>query len=180
MIRPRNAFAALLLAGFIAGCQTEPSSEAQKDLLSTDADAALKRMYVTDSSLKPFIDQSAGYAVFPSVGKGGLIVGASYGRGVVYQGGAAIGYADITQGTVGLQAGGQEFAQVVVFQDQAALDRFKTGKLKFAANASAVALKAGAGTTAKYTDGVAIFVEPKSGLMAEAAVGGQQFTYVAK
>ncbi|MGH7215252.1 MAG: YSC84-related protein [Tepidisphaeraceae bacterium] len=167
-----------LLAGVASiGCQTEPKTEAKREALRDAADASLKQMKAEDPSLDDFLDTAHGYAVFPEVGKGGLIVGGSYGRGIVYQGGEWIGYADISQATVGLQAGGQSFSEVVVFENAGALDRFKTGKLSLTANASAVALKSGAGASAKYSEGVAIFVKPEAGLMAEASVGGQQFTF---
>jgi lipid-binding SYLF domain-containing protein len=118
--------------------------------------------------------------IFPNVGKGAWIVGGAYGRGVVYEQGQFVGYADISQATVGLQAGGQTYTELVVFEDKASLDRFKTGKLSFAANVSAVILKSGAAASAKYTDGVAVFVKPIGGAMVEAAIGGQQFTYQPK
>ena len=91
-----------------------------------------------------------------------------------------IGYSDISQATIGLQAGGQSFSEMLVFESKADLDRFTAGKMSFAANASAVALKSGKAASTRYTDGVAIFVKPIGGLMGEAAVGGQQFTFQPK
>jgi lipid-binding SYLF domain-containing protein len=173
-------FCAACVAVLMFGCSTAPKSEEGKQSLTADADAALKQMMATDPSLKPFLDKSYAYAVFPHVGKGGFIAGGSYGRGVVYEQGNPIGYSDMSQATVGLQAGGQSFSEILAFERKEDLDRFTSGRLTFAANASAVALKSGAGDTARYTDGVAVFVKPIGGLMAEAALGGQQFTYQPK
>lgn len=166
-----------LIGLFIVGCQTEPRSESgRKDLLD-NAQNALKTMKHTDPSLDHFLGKSYGYVIFPEVGKGGFIAGGAYGRGVVYEQGNWIGYADISQATIGLQAGGQTFRELIVFESKADLDRFTAGKLAFAANVSAVVLKSGAGDSARYTDGVAVFAEPIGGLMAEASIGGQQFTF---
>jgi lipid-binding SYLF domain-containing protein len=165
------------LGAGLAACSTEPKKESDKASLSSDVDAALTRFRNDDSSLNSFLNNSYGYAVFPDVGKGGFIVGGSYGRGEVFERGVRVGYADITQATVGLQAGAQTFSELLVFENKEAMDRFKSGKLAFAANASAVAIKSGAAASARYADGVAVFVRTTGGLMAEAALGGQQFTY---
>jgi lipid-binding SYLF domain-containing protein len=98
----------------------------------------------------------------------------------VYERGQHIGYSDLTQGSVGLQAGGQSFSELILFENQAALDRFKAGQLDFAADASAVILKSGAATNANFVNGVAVVVQPIGGAMFEATIGGQQFTYQAK
>jgi lipid-binding SYLF domain-containing protein len=98
----------------------------------------------------------------------------------VYERGQHIGYSDMTQGTVGVQVGGQSFSELLVFENKAVLDRFKAGRVGFAADASAVLLKSGVATNANFVDGVAVVVQPIGGVMVEAAVGGQQFTYQAK
>jgi lipid-binding SYLF domain-containing protein len=118
--------------------------------------------------------------IFPSVGKGGVIVGGAYGRGEVYEQGQLVGYADVTQATVGAQLGGQTFSELIVFENREAMDRFKRGNFEFAANVSAVALKAGAAAAARYTNGVAVFVKPEGGAMFEASIGGQKFTFQAR
>lgn len=120
---------------------------------------------------------AAGYAIFPDAGKGGLVVGGGFGHGTVYQNGMMIGYATITQATVGAQIGGQEFAQLMVFQTQQALDRFKNNEFQFAADASAVAASSGAAAAAQPKDGVLTFIKPKAGLMAGAVIGGQKFKF---
>jgi len=106
-------------------------------------------------------------------------VGGAYGRGVVYERGQHVGYSNLTQGTVGVQAGGQTFSELLVFETKAALDRFKAGQFGSPADASAVVLTSGAGTQANFVDGVAVVVQPLSGVMVEAAIGGQKFTYQA-
>jgi lipid-binding SYLF domain-containing protein len=169
---------AVAAAGFLAtGCSTAPPSEEKKDALIAEADGTLNSMKATDSSFEKFLNDAHAYVVFPNVGKGGLVVGGAYGRGVAYRGGRMVGYADLKQATVGAQIGGQNYAEVIAFQDEAAFNRFTSNRLELTAQASAVALKSGVAANAKYTDGVAIFTFVKGGLMAEAAVGGQQFTF---
>ncbi len=171
------ALAAAMGVGALSGCSTEPKGAEGKSELKSESAGALSHFKGQDAGLDSLLSTAYGYAIFPSVGKGGLGVGGSYGRGEVYEQGRFIGYADITQVTIGLQIGGQEFAELIVFQDAKAMERFKYGKVKFSANASAVAIKSGAAASAKYSDGVAIFVDPKGGLMAEASIGGQEFSF---
>ena len=171
-----TALFALALA--MVGCNTAPKNQGQKDALRGEADAAVQAMTTQDPSLKNFMNGAHGYAVFPNIGKGGFIVGGSYGRGVVYEQGEFIGYADLTKVSVGLQAGGQAFRQLIVFQNKEALDDLRFGKLKFDATASAVAVNAGAAATADYRNGVVVFAQPTGGLMAEASIGGQEFGFV--
>jgi lipid-binding SYLF domain-containing protein len=168
----------LAVALFGSGCSTAPKNQAEKDALRGEADAALAKMTAQDDSLRAKVDSAYGYAVFPNIGKGGLLVGGSYGRGVVYEQGQFIGYADLTKVSVGLQAGGQAFRELILFQNKEALDDLRFGKLKFDATASAVVVNAGAAATADYRNGVLVFAQPTGGLMAEASVGGQEFGFV--
>jgi len=145
-----------------------------------------------------FFDDAYGYAVFPTIGKGGLGIGAARGKGRVYVGGSAVGETTMTQLSIGLQAGGQAFSQIIFFEDERALNDFTTGNFEFGANASAVAITAGASATAGstgasagasggqndaataaagYYRGMAIFTVTKGGLMYEASVSGQNFSY---
>jgi len=167
--------AAALLA--LAGCATAPETDAKKAELHTGAMNAMTQLKADDPTLSQQIANAYGYAIFPSVGKGGAVVGGAYGRGEVYEQGKKIGWADLSQATIGAQLGGESFSELILFENKAALDNFRNGGLKFAANASAVALKSGAAESAKYTDGVKVFVEPKAGLMVEAALGGQSFSF---
>ena len=166
-----------LAAALLLGCENPPQSDNAKQAMSSDAQAALMRMEARDDGLQALLNDSYGYAILPSVGKGGFIVGAAHGGGEVYRQGMLIGYTALTQGSVGAQAGGQEFSELIVFKDQWSLDRFIAGNYSFDANASAVALKAGAAAAASYKDGVAVFTLPTGGLMFEASIGGQKFSY---
>jgi lipid-binding SYLF domain-containing protein len=146
-----------------------------------------------------FFDKAYGYAVFPTIGKGGLGVGGARGKGEVYVGGQHVGNATLSQLSIGLQAGGQAFSEIIFFEDKRAFDEFSSGNFAFGAEASAVAItagaSAGAGTTGgasagasatknaaatagtSYHKGVAVFTVAKGGLMYEAAIGGQKFKY---
>lgn len=165
----------------LTGCTSspEPKSEAKRESLAIDSEAAVKRMKVADPSLQDFLDKSYGYAVFPSIGKGGLGVGGSYGRGEVYQGGKHVGFADVTAISAGLIAGGQTISQLIVFATAEPFNKFTQGNWGFGANAAAVAMKAGAAKSAQFKDGVVTFVDTRGGLMADLSLEGQKFRYMA-
>ncbi len=147
-----------------------------------------------------FFKNSYGYAVFPTVGKGGFVVGGAHGSGRVYAGGKHVGDTKMTQLTVGLPMGGQAYSQIIFFQDQRAFKEFTSGNFEFGAQATAVAITAGASaaattagssagasggkhdatTVGKYNKGMAVFTVAKGGLMYEASIGGQKFSYTAK
>lgn len=175
----RIGTAALALLAMLAiGCQTAPKTQEAKADLESDAQHALSQMRATDESLEGVVEKGVGHVIFPNAGKGGLILGGGYGRGVVYdEANNQIGFADITQLSAGAQIGGQAFAELLVFQTKEALDRFKNNQLTFRANASAVIVKAGAAASATAQDGVLVFIMPKAGAMAEATISGQRFTY---
>ncbi len=174
----RKIIAAFMVSGLaLAGCSTEPKTEGEKSTLSGDASAALNSFKNTDSSLQGLLNRSVAYAVFPDVGKGGFIVGGAYGRGELWENGRKVGYADLTKGSIGLQAGAQTFDELIVFMTQEQVDKFKAGKFSLSADASAVAIKSGAAGASDYSKGVIIFTQTKGGLMAEASVGGQGFSF---
>ena len=147
-----------------------------------------------------YFGNAYGYAVFPTIGKGGFVVGAAYGTGRVYRQGMYVGDTSMTQLSVGAQLGGQAYSEMIFFQNKSALDDFTSGNFEFAAEASAVAITAGAsasggstGTSAgasstqehavtagRYFKGMAIFTVAKGGLMYEASIGGQKFSYKPK
>jgi len=131
-------------------------------------------------SIQGFFDNSAGYAVFPSVAKGGFIIGGAFGRGLLIVNERTDGYSSMSQATIGAQLGGQVYAQFIFFKDQTAVDNFKRGNFEFGAQASAVALTMGASVDTNYDAGVAVFTIAGAGLMAEATIGGQSFSYEAK
>lgn len=169
--------AAIAVCLALGACSTAPKSAEGKADIVHDADAVLARAKGRDPSLADALNHSAGYAVFPKVGKGAAGVGGAYGKGVLYEHGNVVGYCDLTQASVGLQLGGQTYTQFVSFEDKAALDKFKHGDLAFDAQASAVALEAGAGANAKFREGVEVFTMNEEGMMVEASVGGQKFSY---
>ncbi|MDB5318373.1 MAG: hypothetical protein JWN40_4 [Phycisphaerales bacterium] len=181
-MRHSTLAAALLLAtlgiGMIGGCQAAPKTEAKRDALDASVQSTLDMMRAEDPTFGRFIDEAYGYAVYPTVGKGGLIAGGAYGKGEVFEQGRMIGYSDLTQVTVGAQIGGQSYSEVIAFQNKAALDRFIEKEYALEAGVSAVALKSGAAKNARFQNGVAVFVYIKGGLMAEAAVGGQRFRFI--
>ena len=164
----------------LGGCSTAPKSEEGKVTIETDADMAIAKAKESDPAITNVLNTAAGYAVFPKVGKGGVGVGGAYGKGVLYEGGKAIGYCDLSQATIGLQLGGQTYTEIICFETKTAVEDFKAGKFEFDAQATAVALKKGAAANAKYSKGVLIFTVDPEGLMAEASVGGQKFKYQAK
>ncbi len=162
---------------FLSGCSTTPKSEAKRENLDSEVQTAITVARNTDPGLQKFFDTAAGYAVFPKVGKGAWIVGGAYGRGELFQGGQKVGYCTLTQATVGLAAGGQEYTEIIFFETPEAVNKFKAGDFTFAAQASAVALRTGASANAKYANNVLVFTVGETGLMVEASVGGQKFNY---
>lgn len=154
---------------------TETPSVENKDVAETIA--AFKEK---DTGMAIFFEKAYGYAVFPKVGKGGIGIGGAHGKGEVYEQGKLIGASSLTQVTIGFQLGGQSYSEIIFFKDKEALERFKGGNFELGAQASAVAASAGASSNAGYENGVAIFTLAKLGLMYEASVGGQKFSFKAK
>ena len=158
-----------------------------------------KKMF-EDAGASNMFESAHGYALFPTIGKAGFVVGGAYGKGRVYQGGKHIGDTSMTQATIGFQLGGSGFSQVIFFEDKRALDEFTRGNFEFGAEAQAVALTAAAGASANtsgssatasggknnadtagsYHKGMATFTITKGGLMYEASIGGQKFSYTAR
>ena len=174
------ACAVTLAAALFAGCQTAPKTETEKQDLLIAAESTVLNFKTLDPSMKSFFTTARGYAVFPTIGKGGLVVGGAYGKGVLYEKGKHVGYCDLSQGSIGLQIGGQGYSEIIFFQTADTLRSFKAGEFAFAAQASGVAVKAGGSADADYQAGVAVFTRPKGGLMGEAAIGGQNFTFEPK
>ena len=176
----RRVWISLVALAALSGCSTAPPTANERSILEEQSDFALGMMQKQDAGLESLLANAYGYAMFPTVSKGGLIAGGVYGRGVVYQKNVMTGYADLSQATIGGQIGGQTYSELVVLENEAAMNRFKTGKLTFETNLSAIALQTGTAKAARYKDGVIAFVKMQGGLMAEATVGGQQFTYIPK
>jgi lipid-binding SYLF domain-containing protein len=178
----------MLIAGFFTPALADSYSETMAVFKQSDA-------------VKPFFKDSYGYAVFPVIGKGGFIIGGSYGEGKVYKHRSETGTVKLIKGSIGFQLGGQAFSQMIFFQDRRAYEEFTSGSFEFDATASAVAITAGvqakagteggtAGASAgpatgvqaeiEYFKGMAVFVHAKGGLMYEASIGGQKFTFTPK
>ena len=153
-----------LITGLMAGCSTGSVSKEEGDALFKKAQASRQEWNKVDPQFEAFAKKGYGYAFFPEITKGGLLFGGARGQGVVYEKGQHIGYADLTQMSVGFQAGLQDYSQLIVFENQAAMDKFKRNEIDFGANASAVYLDKGAAMGAQFVDGVAVFVRPTRGL----------------
>ncbi len=150
-----------------------------------------------DPAVAGLMDTAYGYAVFRTIGKGGMGIGAARGRGQVYRGGKVVGITSLTDVSFGLQLGGQSYSQLILFEDQRAFEKFTSGNFEFAAGASAIAIQAsasaeasttGTGTgasgqgqanskSAKYTNGMLVFTKAKGGLMYEATIAGQKYSF---
>lgn len=141
---------------------------------------AIAAFKATDPELKTFFDKAHGYAVFPSVGKAGMGIGGAYGKGVVYEQGEEIGSTTLKHISMGFEFGGESYREIIFFQDKKTLDDFKQGNYELGAQASAVAIKKGASKNADFDKGVAVFTQTKGGLMFDASVGGQKFTFEPK
>jgi lipid-binding SYLF domain-containing protein len=166
---------------------------------SADAYNATIRVFKNAGESGSFFDNSYGYAVFPTIGKGGVGIGGAHGKGGVFVAGIQVGEASVTQLTIGFQLGGQAYSQIIFFKDKRAFDEFTSGQFEFGAQATAVAITAGvsagastAGSSASasgdrdsattvggYYKGMAVFTIAKGGLMYEATLGGQKYSYKA-
>ncbi|AXQ14427.1 MULTISPECIES: YSC84-related protein [Shewanella] len=184
-------FALLALASSLLLIPTASANDSYSSAIATFKQA---------SETHKFFDSAYGYAIFPTVGKGGLGIGAAYGKGRVYRGGVYTGESSMTQVSIGFQIGGQAYSEIIFFKDEQAYRDFTSGSFEFGAQASAVAINAGAnaqaGTTgnsagagqsggsqaakASYINGMAVFTAAKGGLMVEAALAGQSFTFEAQ
>src|SRR6056297_2085808 len=172
-----NTATRLLTLAFLAALVTACASTPSDERMLRESTAALQRFVERDPGLKAWRDNAHGYAVFPEIAKGGFWIGGGFGRGIVFERGQAIGRATTSQATIGPQIGAQTYSQVIFFRDQAALRTFQRGNLEFSAQATAVAASAGAAATTSYERGVAVFNMTRGGLMAEASIGGQRFSY---
>jgi lipid-binding SYLF domain-containing protein len=162
----------LLLAASLLATLSPSTLGAQQNVPS-----AINEFVKADSGMAQWFADAHGYAIFPSVGKGAIGIGGARGKGWVYERGTLVGKTTLTQVTIGLQLGGQAYREVIFFKDQTALDDFRRGNFELSAQASAVAVTAGVSANVKYNGGVAIFTMAKGGLMYEASVGGQKFSY---
>jgi lipid-binding SYLF domain-containing protein len=156
--------------------EKQSTQEPTAQQLEKRVEATLKRLEAKDPGLRKLLKKAYGYAVFPSVGKAALVVGGSYGRGAAFEKGKMIGYATISQMTIGVQVGGDTFTEILVFNDKDSLKRFKQGRMAFAANASAVLVKAAAAGTNNFK-GVTALAYSSGGMLLELSLGGQKFKF---
>ena len=168
-----SLIATLVLAGAVMTSADEESTDLHNEV--KDGITLIKK---TDSKIQKLFDTAYGYAIFPSVGKGAVGIGGAAGQGEVYEKGTLVGTVHLTQFTIGLQLGGQSFAEVIFFEDKDTMDKFKGSEWAMSAAASAIIAAEGASADAKYKQGVIVFTVPKNGLMFEASVGGQKFHFV--
>ena len=165
-MRIRITFIMLLvftLSGFSQENDVDKAREAIEDFKKVDA------------GISELFDNAYGYAVLPGIGKGGIGIGGAGGKGTVFKGGEPVADVKMSQVTVGLQLGGQKYAEVIFFENEEAYTRFVEKDFEFAAQVSAVALASGASADAKFKDGMLIFTQALGGLMYEASIGGQRF-----
>jgi lipid-binding SYLF domain-containing protein len=181
-MKKTNTFRPILLSMLLAALSVPGISLAQDQSqarIINDSKEARASFKKADPSMDNLFKKSAGYVIFPNVGKGAIGIGAAAGKGTVYQRGVAVGTAEMVQATVGAQAGGQAYREIIFFENQDALDRFVHDRIEFSEQASAIAVKSGAAADANYRNNVLVFSQEKGGLMVEASLGGQKFTYKA-
>ena len=188
-----NRFPILMIMFFLALALANP--------VQADKYTDTVNVFKKSEAVQPFFKNAYGYAVFPTVGKAGIGIGGSYGTGQVYQGGKVTGEVSLIKGSIGWQLGGQAFSQMIFFEDKRAYEEFTSGNFEFDATASAVAITAGAQASAgtegasagasagpatgkqaktSYHKGMVVFTHAKGGLMYEASIGGQKFTFKPK
>jgi lipid-binding SYLF domain-containing protein len=165
------------LAASVAAAAWDPQEE-QKSLAA--AEETIKSFKAAEPGLEAYFKEAYAYAVFPTIGKAGLVIGGSHGEGLVFKGKKVVGKTEVNQASIGLQAGYESYSELVFFQDKATFENFKNGDVKLSAQAHAVAAKQGAAASNAYNEGVAVFVKTKGGLMADASVGGQKFSFEPK
>jgi lipid-binding SYLF domain-containing protein len=168
-------FALVLVA---LGCGGGPETRQEQEAAVSQARATIQTMTARDPSLQQVLDRAYGYVVFPQVGEGGFIVGGARGtNGVVFERGRPVGFATLSNISVGAQAGGQSFSEIVVFQTPEAFQRLREGRFDLTAGVEATLLSAGAAAQTDFSEGTAVFVLPEGGLMAGVSVAGQQITF---
>ncbi len=169
-------FCAVMLMS--CGCEVEPKKPEDKEILKSDVDETIAIFKAKDPSIQKFFDKSYGYAVVPKIFKVALLAGGAYGKGEVYEQGVMIGYCDVKQLSAGASLGSEFYRELIFFENESDLDKFKEDEYTFSAQATAIAIVWGAASKAKYNDGVVVFIETDSGVMVDASLGGQKFNFV--
>lgn len=173
----KSSVAALLVLAAVA-CSSTPKTVAERQNYEQRAETTLMEMETRDPTLRQLLDQAVAYVVFPSVGKGGVIVGGAFGRGILFENHQPSGFVELKQGSIGAQLGGATFSELVVLNDPYAVQQIKAGKFRFGANVSAVAISAGAARQATFARHPnPVFVLARGGLMVDVSVNGQSLAY---
>jgi len=170
-LRFAGIIAALVFAGGIA------TMAADTDPLDAEVGNEIEMFRTINTGLRRLFDSAYGYAVFPAVSEGAAGVGVAEGRGEVYEKGIVVGTAKLTQVTVGPQLGGQKYAEIIFFESPRALSEFKEGKTAFSAGASVVDTTASAAAQSRHRHGVIVCIMDRAGLMFQASIGGQRFSF---
>jgi lipid-binding SYLF domain-containing protein len=171
----RTIFAAAALSIFAWAGSSWAWDPDEVEELEPKVAATKAEMLENDPGMQSFFYKASGYVIFPNVGKGGFGIGGARGTGLLKVGGETVAVVTLTQLTIGFQAGGQAYSEFIFFEDDVVLANFRRGNYELGAQASAVAITAGASADAEFNSGVAIFTQAKGGLMYEASVGGQKF-----
>jgi lipid-binding SYLF domain-containing protein len=166
-----------LVAAVCGGCATAPATRAEKHSLQESADATLTEMTARDHAIRTVTDQAVAYAVFPSIAKGGALVGGAYGQGILYEHGVATGYVSVQQASIGAELGGKSFAELLILRNADDVASVKAGTFTAGASLGVTVLKESADTSATFDPSTSIFVLPHGGLMVDVSVNGQQLKY---
>jgi len=178
-MRTRPLISALCLFGllFAVDAIAGPFAKKSEEDRTAEVKEAIAKFKAHDPSIEEFFKKAEGYAVYPTVAKGGMGVGAAVGKGQVYEKDKLVGDSTLKQASFGFQLGGQTYSEIIFFETTKALENFKTGKFELGAQVSAVALTKGVAAGAEFSNGIAVFTMTKKGLMYEAAVAGQHFSF---
>ena len=174
----RSILGMTLLGVILLGCSPVPNKTEGKAVLEAEVQEAIALFKQADPEIQRFFNESAGYAVIPKIFKGAVLVGGAYGKGRLYENGQMTGYCSLSQGTLGFSFGGEFFREIIFFHRSVDVTLFKWEEFTLSAQATAVAMTAGAAAKTDYRDGMAVFVMADSGLMVDASIGGQKFNFI--
>lgn len=166
-----------LFGALFTGCATAPATRGERESLQASARATLDEMIARNPGIQDTIRNVPGYAVFPSIGKGGVLVGGAHGQGILYEHGVPTGYVSVQQASIGAQLGGQTFAQLLVLRTPEQVANLKAGRFTAGADLGVVVLSQSASTQTNFNPNASVFVIPRGGLMVDISVNGQRIKY---
>lgn len=166
-----------LLTALFAGCATAPATRSERQSLQTSAHATLDEMIARNRAIQDVTRNAYAYAVFPSIGKGGVLVGGAYGQGILYENGVPTGFVAVEQASLGAQLGGQSFAELLVLHTTDDVAALKSGNFTAGADLGVVVLSAAASTQTNFNPNASVFVMPRGGLMVDISINGQRIKY---